>query len=129
MNIQDLQTISQDKVNVVISVINNNGYAAIRHTQKEFLGGNYYGTHPKWSLQMPSIGKLAAAFEIPYILLKDSADLDSVVVSLVSMNGPVICEVVTNEDQEVLFKQGYKANEDGTFSPQNLSEMHPFIES
>jgi acetolactate synthase-1/2/3 large subunit len=129
MNIQDLQTISQDKVNVVISVINNNGYAAIRHTQKEFLSGNYFGTHPKWNLQMPSIEKLAAAFEIPYILLKNSADLDSVVGSLLLLDGPVICEVVTNEDQEVLFKQGYKANEDGTFSPQNLSEMYPFIES
>ena len=44
MNVQDLQTISQDKKNVVIILVNNNGYLAIRHTQKEFLGGRYYGT-------------------------------------------------------------------------------------
>ena len=37
MNIQDLQTIVQDKINVKIIIVNNNGYLAIRHTQKEFL--------------------------------------------------------------------------------------------
>jgi acetolactate synthase-1/2/3 large subunit len=127
MNIQDLQTISQDKINVIISVINNNGYAAIRHTQKEFLGGKYFGTHPEWSLQMPSISKLASAFEIPHILLNSDHDMENIIESLLNFDGPIICEVQTDEDQEVLFKQGFKANEDGTMTPQNLSEMHPFV--
>ena len=34
MNVQDLQTISQDKKNVVIILVNNNGYLAIRHTKR-----------------------------------------------------------------------------------------------
>ena len=34
MNVQDLQTIKQDNINVVIFLINNNGYLAIRHTKK-----------------------------------------------------------------------------------------------
>ena len=42
MNVQDLQSIRQNSLNVVILVVNNNGYHAIRHTQKEFLGGRYY---------------------------------------------------------------------------------------
>ena len=37
MNVQDLQNIAQDGKNVVIILVNNNGYLAIRHTQKEFL--------------------------------------------------------------------------------------------
>lgn len=127
MNIQDLQTIYQDKINVIISVINNNGYAAIRHTQKEFLSGSYFGTHPDWNLKMPSIQKLAAAFEIPYVLLKESSNLSSIVEYLNKHDGPIICEVVVEEDQDVLFKQGYRSNSDGTFSPQDLSEMHPFM--
>ena len=36
MNIQDLQSIKQDSINAVIFLINNNGYLAIRHTQKSF---------------------------------------------------------------------------------------------
>ena len=123
MNVHDLQTIHQDQVNVIISVINNNGYLAIRHTQREFLGGRFYGTHPAWKLEMPSIRKIAAAFDIPYVLLDKADDLETTIAMLAKTDGPLICEVVVDEDQDVLFKQGYKANDNGTFSPQPLSEM------
>jgi len=123
MNVQDLQTIHQDKINVIISVINNNGYLAIRHTQKDFLGGRFYGTHPEWNLEMPSIHKIAAAFDIPYLLLDKAAEMDVAISKLIKTSGPIICEVVIDENQDVLFKQGYQANPDGTFSPQPLSEM------
>ncbi len=128
MNIQDLQTIKQDKINVVISVINNNGYLAIRHTQKEFLGARYFGTHPEWNLAMPSIEKLAYAFDIPYVKLNTADRLEEIVDSVLGTDGPVICEVVVDEEQEVLFRQSYKANADGTFSPQPLSSMRPEID-
>ena len=127
MNIQDLQTIRQDNINVVISVINNNGYLAIRHTQKEFLGGRYCGTHPEWNLTMPSIERLAYGFDIPYVRLDDAKDLNSVVENLLAKDGPVICEVVVDDSQDVLFKQAYKSNDDGTFSPQPLSRMLPSL--
>lgn len=125
MNIQDLQTIRQDNINVVIGVINNNGYLAIRHTQKEFLGARYYGTHPEWNLAMPSIEKLAYAFEIPYFRLDAASKLEDVIGDSLKTDGPVICEVVVDEGQDVLFQQAYKANGDGTFSPQPLSSMKP----
>ena len=35
---------------------------------------------------------------------------------------------VRSENQDSLFKQGYKENKDGTFSPQPLSEMYPFLD-
>jgi len=127
MNVQDLQTIRQNDINVIIGVVNNNGYLAIRHTQKEFLGGRYFGTHPDWKLEMPPIRKIAEAFNIPYMLLDKERDTDAVVEKLFSKTGPVICEVVVDEDQEALFKQGYRANSDGTFSLQPLMEMAPFM--
>jgi acetolactate synthase-1/2/3 large subunit len=127
MNVQDLQTIRQDNINVVISVINNNGYLAIRHTQKEFLDGRYFGCHPEWNLTMPSFEKIAAAFEIPYIRLDSAEDLVPVIRKLISSTGPIICEVVVDEDQDVLFRQGYKKNADGAFIPQPLFEMSPFM--
>ena len=127
MNVQDLQSIRSDNINVVISVINNNGYLAIRNTQKEFLGGRLYGTHPEWSLEMPSIEKIANAFEIPYVRLDKAEDVEQVVHRLSLDQGPIICEVVVDENQDVLFKQGYVDNGDGTFSPQPLSEMAPFL--
>jgi acetolactate synthase-1/2/3 large subunit len=122
MNVQDLQTIRQDNINVVISVINNNGYLAIRHTQKEFLDGRYFGCHPDWNLTMPSFEKIAAAFDIPYIKLDSAEDCDFVVKKLLATSGPIICEVVVEEEQEVLFKQKYVSN-NGIHNPQDLSNM------
>ena len=125
MNIQDLQTIKSQKIPVIISVINNNGYLAIRHTQSEFLSGRLYGTHPDWSLQMPSIEKLSRGFDIPFFKINKKEDTIQIIDTLLKFSGPVICEVVTDEDVSELFKQGYKANNDGTFSPLPLSEMQP----
>ena len=127
MNVQDLQAIRQNNLKDVILVIYNNGYLAIRQTQKEFLGGRYYGTHPEWNLTMPSVQKIASAFEFDYEKIENAEGVDSLIEKLVKKEGPVICEVVVDDDQAVLFKQGYKSNDDGTFSPQPLEEMAPFI--
>ena len=128
MNIQDLQTIVQDKINAIILLINNNGYLAIRHTQKEFLGGRYFGTHPKFNLTFPKFEKIIKSFGAKYIRLKNNSDSNKVIKKLLNNKGPIICEILTNENQPSLFKQGYKKNSNNTFEPQPLSEMYPFIE-
>ena len=46
---------------------------------------------------------------------------------ILNNKAPKVCEIITEQNQSSLFKQGYKANEDGTFTPHPLSEMHPFL--
>ena len=127
MNIQDLQTIKSLNIPVVICVINNNGYLAIRHTQSEFLAGRLYGTHPDWSLELPNIESLAAGFKIDYLKLDNKDMTKSVVTKLNATVGPIICEVVVEEDVMELFRQGYESNDDGTFTPLPLNVMQPYI--
>lgn len=128
MNIQDLQTISQDNINVLILLVNNNGYLAIRHTQKEFLNSKFYGTHPDWKLTMPSFKKVVMSFGLNYIKISNKNDLKKNLKKILKFNNPTVCELIVDENQDSLFKQGYKSNNDGTFSPQPLSEMYPFLE-
>ncbi len=127
MNVQDLQTISQNKINTAIIVVNNNGYLAIRHTQKEFLKGKYYGTHPKWNLTMPSFKKISKAFEIDYLKISKSSQINKAINKILHHKKPLICELMVNENQDALFKQGYAKNKDGRFTPQSLEEMYPFL--
>ena len=127
MNCQDLQTIYQENINVIIVVVNNNGYLAIRHTQKEFLDRRYYGTHPKSGISFPDFSKLANAFKIKYKKIDTLKKSKEIIKKSNKLTGPIILELIVDEDQPALFKQGYKRNNDGTFSPSNLSEMYPFI--
>jgi acetolactate synthase I/II/III large subunit len=125
MNMQDLQSIRQHCDNAIICVINNNGYLAIRNTQREFLDGRMFGTHPDWGLTFPSIQKVASAFEIPYVRLEKPDDVSFTVDFLLAHEGPVICEIIVDEEQGVLFRQGFVRNLDGTSTPQPLSSMLP----
>ena len=127
MNIQDLQTIAQDKINVIILLVNNNGYLAIRHTQKEFLNGRYFGTHPTGKLTFPRFKDLAKSFKIKYISIKNSKQIMKSIRYLNKTRGPIICELFVDENQDSLFKQGYLKKNNGLFEPQSLSEMYPFM--
>jgi acetolactate synthase-1/2/3 large subunit len=123
MNIQDLQSIAQEQINLKIIVINNNGYQAIRNTQNQFLEGRLYGTHPDWNLKMPSIKKMAIGFEIEYMKLENPDFIDNDIEKILMHNGPLIAEVVVDENQKPLFRQGFIKNDDGAFNPTDLSDM------
>lgn len=126
MAMHDLQTISDLQIPVVISVINNGGYLAIRNTQKEFLDSRFYGTHPKWNLTLPSVEGLARAFKLKYLKFEHPKDLERLIDVLLNEKEPLLCEVIVDEEEPMLFKQGYVKNDDGTFTPLPLSEMFPF---
>ena len=76
---------------------------------------------------MPSVELIARAFKIDYFKVETYDDMNiSLPRLLEEITGPIIVELITDESQEVLFSQGYMANNDGTFSPSPLSEMKPF---
>ena len=127
MNCQDLQSISQNKFDVIILVVNNNGYLAIRHTQKEFLNKKYYGTSPEGKLTFPSIKKISKAFDIKYFKIDKVMHDEKIIEKMLNSNGPKICELVVDDNQDSLFKQGYKKSQNGLFFPMTLEEMYPFV--
>jgi acetolactate synthase-1/2/3 large subunit len=129
MNIQDLQTMTNEKLNIIILVVNNNGYLAIRHTQKEFLNKRYYGTHPDYSLSLPNFEKVVKGFGVKYIKLDNTHKVNKTIKLINNNKGLIVCEIFTDEDQLPLFKQGYKKNSKGLFEPQSLHEMYPFFKT
>ena len=127
MNIQDLQTIVQKKINLIVILVNNNGYLAIRNTQTEFLKKKYFGTHPEWGLTMPNFENVCKSFKLNYINIKDSKNMKSKINKLIKKRRPIVCELFIDQNQQSLFKQGYVQKSKGIFEPQPLSEMFPFL--
>jgi acetolactate synthase-1/2/3 large subunit len=126
-NIQELQTIFHHKLPIKIIVYNNNGYLAIKHTQKSFLNEKYFGTDIDHGISFPSIKKVAECFQLDYIRVDSIDKVESLINQIIQHPGPLMVEVVVPSDQSMLFQQGYKEISTGRFQPCNLSEMQPFL--
>ena len=118
-NLATLETIRNLKLPIKIFVLNNGGYLAIRHTQAGFLDKRHHGTKSP-DVTIPSIGKLAWAFNLPYMQLDEPYDEEKIGLVLDSPD-PVLCEVLTPHDQKMV-RQGFAAV-DGRHVAQPLSEM------
>jgi acetolactate synthase-1/2/3 large subunit len=66
-NIQELETLARLKLPIKIFILNNNGYASIRNTQKSYFKGHYVCCDPTSGLTLPDTCKVAAAYGIKNI--------------------------------------------------------------
>lgn len=129
MNLQELQTILTNKLPIKIFLINNSGYHSIRITQT-----NLFGHHTKvgigsesGDLSFPEYRKLAEAFGYPYYSAHSNAEMKAVVGQVLSVKGPVFCEIFTDTDQVWEPKSSTKRLEDGTLVSPPLEDLAPFL--
>ncbi len=129
MNLQELQTVLTNKLPIKIFLINNNGYHSIRITQN-----NLFKDHCKigigeesGDLSFPEFDKLAKAFGYPYFSARSNDEMKSVVDEVLSMDGPVFCEIFTDTKQVWEPKSATKRLEDGTLVSPPLEDLAPFL--
>lgn len=128
LNIQELQTIIHYKLPVKIFVMNNNGYLAIRHTQKAFLEGNFTGSSPEGDITLPDFQKVGKAYGLKTLRITKSTDLLKGIRFTLTTPGPVLCEIMVSPEQELIATQGFDKNPDGTFSARPLEDMYPLLD-
>ena len=75
-NLQELATVSVQKLNLKIFIFANNGYASIRMTQKNYFGGAYLGCDVESGLGFPDWVLLAKAFGIKSLTLSENFATD-----------------------------------------------------
>ena len=98
LNIQELRTLSQNNLDVKLFIINNGGYASIRKSQDEIVGGGRY-TDDEEVLNFKNV---ARAFELKFEILDDFETLKSSLEQVLSKKGPVLIEVVCDSRQEII---------------------------
>jgi acetolactate synthase-1/2/3 large subunit len=128
LNIQELQTIRHHGLPVKIFVTENGGYVSIRQTQKEFLGSQYVGSAPTSGMSLPDYVKVSAAYGIPSFSIHNISELRPTIEKVLATEGPVVCVIHCSPTQEVIPRQGFDKNSNGTFSPRPLEDMAPFLE-
>lgn len=128
MNIQELQTIIHHKMPIKIFLINNGGYHSIRQTQKNFFGEPLVGVgDDSRDLSFPEMEKLSAAYGYPYASIHHNSELSETLSKVLSMAGPVICEIFVSRDQNFEPKSSAKRLPDGTMVSPPLEDLSPFL--
>lgn len=127
MNLQELATISYNKLNIKIFIINNNGYHSIRQTQKNLFQPPFIGIDQNSGLMFPDFSVLAKAFMLPYYKI-DGKTREDMIEEVLKSEGACICEVFVDEKQNFAPKSSSKVLPDGRIVSPSLNDMFPFLE-
>lgn len=126
-NIQELQTLITHNPNVKIFVINNDGYASIRNTQKTFFDGFYVGSTSASGVTLPDTEKICTAYGVPYIRCSNRGELRAMLEKTIRSEGLILCEIMAQIDQRILPVVPSLLTPDGNIKSKALQEMNPAI--
>ena len=108
LNIQELRTLSQNNLDVKLFIINNGGYASIRKSQDEIIGGGRYTDDD----EVLNFKNVAQAFELQFEIIDDYEKMEESLQNILSKKGPILVEVVCDSRQEII--EPFNLNFDGT---------------
>ena len=129
MNLQELQTVVQNKLPLKIVIINNNGYHSIRQTQTNlFKGREMVGVCGDNGVSFPDFEKLAYAYGIPYIQISTLEDCKTKLEEALNREEAVIIEAVVDETQNFEPKLSSKVLPDGSLVSPPIDDMYPFLD-
>ena len=124
MNLQELETIKSLNLNVIIFLINNDGYLSIKQTQNNFFG-NEHGSSPKSGLTFPNFIKVAKSFGIKSYNLK-LRNWNKKMNKILKLKGPLFVNVDVDTKQEFEPKLKSKKVNNKIITP-SLENMYPFL--
>jgi acetolactate synthase-1/2/3 large subunit len=126
-NIQELETVRRLNLPVKLFVLNNDGYASIRASQKAYFGEAQIGADAATGLTVPDLTKVANSYGIPAVIIKDQTSLREEVRAALAMEGPVVIDVrVIPDEVRAPRLQSYQ-KPDGSFVSKPLEDLFPFL--
>jgi len=128
MNIQELQTIVQNRLPIKIFYLNNNGYHSIRQTQRNFFEEPLIGCEPGTGISFPDIEKIAYAYGIPFVRCNKHKEMEGRIAETLDMESSCICEVILDTNQAFAPKPSSKKLDDGRMVSRPLEDLFPFLD-
>ncbi len=126
-NIQELETAARLNLPVKFFVLNNDGYASIRASQAGYFGRASIGCDSRTGVTVPNLSKVAAAYNIPSVVISDQTNLREDVRRILAMDGPVVVDVkVIPDEMRAPRIQSYQKS-NGSMVSKPLEDMYPFL--
>lgn len=125
-NIQELETIRRLQLPIKFFVLNNDGYASIRASQKAYFGESKLGADKTNGVTIPSLTRVGEAFGLSATVIVNQENLRAEVRRVLDMTGPVVCDVhVLPDEMRAPRLQSYQ-KPDGCFVSKPLEDLFRF---
>lgn len=128
MNIQELATVALNKLNIKLFIINNNGYLSIRQTQRNLFQPPFIGIDKETGVGFPDFEILSNAFGLKYYKIDSELNDKDLIAEVLTSEGPCVCEVVVDPNQNFEPKSSSKVLPDGRIVSPSLDDMAPFLD-
>lgn len=99
LNIQELKTISHNKFNIKLFVINNGGYVSMHNWADTFFRGRRVDNPIDTGDGTLNLKNIAKAFDMDYFLIPNSKNLDFKLKKINNIKKPLFVEVLTDNKQ------------------------------
>jgi acetolactate synthase I/II/III large subunit len=127
LNLQELATLKALDLPIVLVIMNNNGYASIRNTQRNYFAGRYLGTGPDSGLFIPDFVEVGRSIGLNASRISTSAELATGLAQALAQHGPSICEVRLQNDELLSPKVAAIPQSDGSMLSMPLEDMSPLL--
>ena len=101
LNIQELKTISHNKFNIKLFVINNGGYVSMHNWADSFFKGRRLDTAKDTGDGTLNLKNVAKAFDLEHFLIKDVKNVERDLKKILTNKKPLFIEVITNPRQKI----------------------------
>ena len=105
INMQELQTVVNEKLPIKIFIFNNGGYGIIKQFQSLYLGKRYNASGI--GVSAPNYKKIAKAYNIKYLSVKKDKDSRNIIKQSLVSKKAVIIEVFIHPNQKIMPKLAF----------------------
>ncbi|MBU1689250.1 MAG: thiamine pyrophosphate-binding protein [Gammaproteobacteria bacterium] len=127
LNIQELATMRAFNLPICLIILNNDGYASIRNTQRNYFNGRFVGTGPEAGLLLPDLEKVAATYDLPFLRIADASELKSKLQLALSQPRPLLVDVRLIANEALAPKVSALPQSDGSMKSMPLEDMTPLL--
>jgi acetolactate synthase-1/2/3 large subunit len=127
-NLQEIGTAAVNRLNLKMFIFDDNGYASIRMTQKNYFGGSYIGCDINSGLGLPDWEQLFKAWNVPALRIGKDFDAQAEFATLFDAPGPAAFIVSIDPEQSYFPKITSRVTESGAMESNPLHNMSPALD-
>ena len=126
-NVQELETVRRLALPIKFFVINNDGYASIRQSQRHHFG-RLGGADDSSGLTLPDIRRVARAYGLPTTRVTSPRSARGMIRRVLASAGPAVCEVVVAPNEDRMPRVQSQVLPDGSVVSKPLEDMWPYLD-